>query len=86
MKDLLSKEHYCVKIHTLLMKSSTYPTFYRQPPTLYVLPPPPYLQRNLDPLPFHYFSQIPTSPPPPHTINKGGEEGSHYAMKKYFPS
>ena len=25
MKDLLSKEHYCYKIHTLLMKSSAYP-------------------------------------------------------------
>ena len=24
MKDLLSKEHYCYKIHTLLMKSSAY--------------------------------------------------------------
>ena len=25
MKDLLSKEHYCHKVHTLLMKSSAYP-------------------------------------------------------------
>ena len=25
MKDLLSKEHYCYKIHTLLMKNSAYP-------------------------------------------------------------
>ena len=25
MKDLLSKEHYCYKIHTLLLKSSAYP-------------------------------------------------------------
>ena len=24
MKDLQSKEHYCYKIHTLLMKSSAY--------------------------------------------------------------
>ena len=25
MKDFLSKEHYCYKIHTLLMKGSAYP-------------------------------------------------------------
>ena len=25
MKELLNKEHYCYKIHTLLMKSSAYP-------------------------------------------------------------
>ena len=25
MEDLLSKEHYCYKIHTLLMESSAYP-------------------------------------------------------------
>ena len=31
MKDLLSKEHYCYKIHTILMKSSAYLLFYRQP-------------------------------------------------------
>ena len=32
MKDLLSKEHYYYKVHTSLMKSSTYPlSFYRQP-------------------------------------------------------
>ena len=31
MKDLLSKEHYCYKIHTLLIKSSASPFFYRQP-------------------------------------------------------
>ena len=30
MKDLMSKEHYCYKIHTLLMKSSAYPPYYRQ--------------------------------------------------------
>ena len=27
----MSKEHYCYKIHTLLMKSSAYPPYYRQP-------------------------------------------------------
>ena len=40
MKDLLIKEHYCYKIHTLLMKSKAYPSFYRQ------LPPPPYMGYN----------------------------------------
>ena len=38
MKDLLSKDHYCYKIHTLLMKPSAY-----NPPSidnfLYGLPP-----------------------------------------------
>ena len=33
MKDFLSNENYCYKIHTLLMKSSAYSlSFYRQPP------------------------------------------------------
>ena len=47
MKDLLSKEHYCYKIHTLLMKSSAYLLFYRHlsPDMGY----PPFLQENLDP-------------------------------------
>ena len=31
MKDLLSKEYYCYKIHTLLMKSSAYLLFYSYP-------------------------------------------------------
>ena len=35
MKDLLSKEHYPYKIHTLLMKNSAYLTL-------------PFLQKNLD--------------------------------------
>ena len=30
MEDLLSKEHYCYKIHVLLMERSASP-FYRQP-------------------------------------------------------
>ena len=30
MKDFLSKEHYCYKIHTLLMKGSAYPHLRRQ--------------------------------------------------------
>ena len=33
MKDLLSKECYCYKIHTLLMKGSSYP-FCRQTPLI----------------------------------------------------
>ena len=32
MKDLLSKEHYCFEIHTLLMKSTAYPLQKSQPP------------------------------------------------------
>ena len=32
MKDLLSKEHYCYKIHTLLMKISAYPFPIDKPP------------------------------------------------------
>ena len=46
MKDLLIKEHYCYKIHTLLMKSSAYFLFCRQP-TQYWLHPP-FLQEILD--------------------------------------
>ena len=36
MKDLLSKQHYCYKTHTSLMKTSAYLLFYRQlnPPPL----------------------------------------------------
>ena len=32
MKNLLSKEHNCYKIHTLLMKSSAYPLSMDNPP------------------------------------------------------
>ena len=53
MKDLLSKEHYCLKIHTLLMKSSAPPPSIDNPP--YMDDPPPFLQENLDP-PFYNFS------------------------------
>ena len=56
MKGLLSKEHYCCKIHTLLRKSIAYPFFYRQPTYMDY---PPFLQENLDP-PFYGFSKIPT--------------------------
>ena len=57
MKDFLSKEHYCYRIHTLSMKNSAHP-----PPSIdnprYGLPPPPFLEENLDP-PFYDFSKPP---------------------------
>lgn len=37
MKDLIGKAHGCYKIHTLLIKSSAYAPYYRQP--LYMRPP-----------------------------------------------
>ena len=36
MKDFLSKEYHCYKIHTLLMKSTAYPSSIENP--LYGLP------------------------------------------------
>ena len=39
MKDLLTKKHYCYKIHTSLMTGSAYPPSVDNP--LYELPPPP---------------------------------------------
>ena len=57
MKDLLSKEHYYYKIYTLLMKSSVYRFFYRQP-RLYELRPP-FLQENLNPSFYDFLN-----PPP----------------------
>lgn len=80
MKELMCKEHYCCKIHTLLTKSSAYPPFppiYRPPP-IYGLP--------------LAFSQVNLNPPPPSVIcqnlnaatNKGG---SHYIKNiKTLPS
>ena len=53
MKDLLSKEHYCYKIHTSLSKSTGYPACYKQP--LYGLPP--FLQENPD-SPFLFFKNV----------------------------
>ena len=68
MEDLLSKEHYCYKIHTLLMESGAYP--------LPSIDTPPYMD-----YPPHFHSKILINPPmifqkskPP--INKGG--WSHY--------
>ena len=63
MKDLLSKEHYYYKIHTVLMKSSSYLLFYGQPPCMGYTPS--FLQENLDPPPSLIFEK---SQPP---INKG---------------
>ena len=63
MKDLLSKERYCYKIHILLMKRIAYTSFLQTIPLYGLhpqlprspLPPPP-----LPPAPFfHDFSKIP---------------------------
>ena len=48
----MSKEHYCYKIHALLMKSVFTPLC-RQPPQ-YGLPPPQFLQENNDPPPLFF--------------------------------
>ena len=58
MKDLLNKEHYCYKIHTLLTKSGVYspPSVENPSPSLYGLPPT-ILPGNCDP-PFYDFSKI----------------------------
>ena len=63
MKDLLSKEHYCYKIHALRMKSNAYLLFYRQPPYMGY---PPFLKENLHP-PSMIFQK---SQPP---VNEGGD-------------
>ena len=46
---MLSKEHYCYKINSLLMKSNTYMDYL------------PFLQQNLDPFPF--YDLLKSSPP-----------------------
>ena len=76
MEDWLSKEHYCYKIHTLLVKTSAYLFFYRQPPP-YPQPTPIWLYR-LHPIfkrkswfPLKNCLENPNSP-----ISKGGGEGS----------
>ena len=51
MKDLLRKEHYCNKIHALLMKNSAY-IYYTY--TKHILHPPQFLQEDFDP-PFYNF-------------------------------
>ena len=57
MKDLLSKEHYCYKLHTLLMKNSAYPLFYSQPP--YMVYTRHFCKKKFNPL-FCDFSKIST--------------------------
>ena len=51
MKDFLSNEHYCYKIHTLLMKTNASSlSFNSQPPYmeyLAPLPPPQFYKENL---------------------------------------
>ena len=69
MKDLQSKEHYFYKINTLLMKSSAYLPFYRQP--LPCMDYPPSLEENLDPPYLLWFKKNPN-----HPISRG--RGSHY--------
>ena len=64
MKDLLSKEHYCYKTQTLLMKSNGYLLFYRQPH--YMGYTPNYYKKILIPP-----SMIFQKSQPPLTINKG---------------
>ena len=48
MKDLLSKEHYFPKIHTLLMEKSHYrlPPFNRKPRPIWITPN--FYKKNLD--------------------------------------
>ena len=63
MEDLLSKEHYCYKIHGSLMTSSAYPPSVDN--SLYGPPPPPHsYKKNLIP-PFYDFSKVPNLPPTP---------------------
>ena len=50
MKDLLSKEYYCYKIHTSLTKSKAYSPFFRYPPPpeyIWIIPYPPAIQTTL---------------------------------------
>ena len=54
MKDLLSKNHYCYKIHTSLTKSSAYPPpFSIDNPPMWIIPAP------------HYYKKILSTPSPP---------------------
>ena len=64
MKDLRSKEHYCYKIYTLLMKSSAHPPYIENP--LDVLPPSSIFKRKSCPTLLWFFKNL--SPP----LNKGG--------------
>ena len=56
MKGMLSKEHCCYKIRTLLIKSSAYPNPFIGNPPIWTTNP--FLQKNIN-LPFYDFSKIP---------------------------
>ena len=71
MKNLLTKKHYCYKIHTSLMTSSAHPPSVDNP--LYGLTPLPHFYKKNLIAPFYDFSKI----PPLQTVDKGG---SHYAV------
>ena len=51
LKDLLSKEHYCHKIHASFTKNRA-SSFHGQPtyPPMWITPLPPFLKENLDSL------------------------------------
>ena len=58
MKDLLSKENYCYKCHTLLMNSSAYSSPFLLPP---LLPPPspcPHFYKKISGFPFYKFPKL----------------------------
>ena len=82
MKDLPSKEHYCNKIHIILIKCSAYPPpppppIYRQPPQ-YGLPPTILLEKLDYPCD---FSKILTPP-----INKRAWDdwgGGGFTLRRY---
>ena len=73
MKDLLSKEYYCYKIHALLMKSTAYLLLYRHP---HDMGNPLFLQENLDPPFYMIFKKSQPSCNP--IIKRGGGGDSHY--------
>ena len=58
MQDLLGKEKYCHKIHTLLMKSSTYPLLQTIPPILQENREPPLLRCFKNPKPPIYKREV----------------------------
>ena len=60
MKDLLSKEHCCYKIYTLIVRSAYPPPFYDRPPRWIT---PSFLQENLEPTSLCDFSKILTPLP-----------------------
>ena len=49
MKNLPSKEHYCYKIHTLVLKNGTYPHSINNPP-IWTIPLPSDFFKNANPL------------------------------------